>query len=163
MLSCTDIQGWRTSCRFTSDYTICKKSDKGQFRWSETEPYIYCWSCRIITWIIKFTFLSAHDKISLEVIMPRFKENNRKQSIMIPLFLENQLLLGTIEHSIDYLVDNKLYLRPLISDYNNKANGAPAYPPGALLKVLFLAFIRGIYSSTSIPVRIWFSWLYQMI
>ncbi len=65
--------------------------------------------------------------------MPRFKENNRKQSIMIPLFLENQLLPGTIEHSIDYLVDNKLDLRTLISDYNNEANGAPAYPPGAVI------------------------------
>lgn len=82
--------------------------------------------------------------------MPRFKENNRKQSIMIPLFLENQLIPGTIEHSIDYLVDNTLDLRPLISDYNNEANGAPAYPPGPLLKVLFLAFIRGIYSSRKI-------------
>lgn len=82
--------------------------------------------------------------------MARFKYTDRKQGRILPVTLEEQLIPGTLEHSIDLLVDKKLDLTDLEAAYKNENNGASAYHPKDLLKVLFAAFLRGIYSTRKI-------------
>jgi transposase len=64
--------------------------------------------------------------------------------------LEKQLLPGTFEHALNYLVDHELDLRRFDARYRNDFTGASAYPPALLLKVILFAYSRGIVSSREI-------------
>lgn len=64
--------------------------------------------------------------------------------------LRQQLVAGTFEHALDWLVDHELDLRGFDARYRNDTNGAPAYPPGLLLKVVLFAYARGMVSSRQI-------------
>ena len=64
--------------------------------------------------------------------------------------LERQLLPGTFEHALNYLVDSELDLRCFDRRYKNDFTGASAYPPAMLLKVVLFAYSRGIVSSRGI-------------
>ena len=64
--------------------------------------------------------------------------------------LEKQLLPGTFEHALNYLVDHELDLRRFDARYRNDFSGASAYPPALLLKVILFAYSRGIVSSREI-------------
>lgn len=82
--------------------------------------------------------------------MPRFIECDYNQTVLLPVAFENQILPGTFEHSIHYLVDNQLDLSIFDSKYKNDENGRPAYDPAILLKIILLAYSRGITSSRRI-------------
>lgn len=82
--------------------------------------------------------------------MPRFKEYNYQQTVMLPVSFEQQILPGTFEHSINYLVDQKLDLSIFHQRYRNDDGGRPAYDPSILLKIVLLAYSRGITSSRKI-------------
>ena len=82
--------------------------------------------------------------------MPRFIDYNYNQTVLLPVAFENQILPGTFEHSIHYLVDNQLDLRIFDSKYKNDENGRPAYDPAILLKIVLLAYSRRITSSRRI-------------
>jgi transposase len=82
--------------------------------------------------------------------MPRYRENERKQSIMIPIQFDQQIQPGTFEHAVDYLVDNEIDLREFEAVYQNDETGAPAIHPGTLLKIVLFAYSRGIISSRRI-------------
>jgi len=64
--------------------------------------------------------------------------------------LERQLLPGTFEHALNYLVDRELDLHRFDRRYKNDYTGASAYPPAMLLKVVLFAYSRGIVSSRGI-------------
>ncbi|WP_294256248.1 transposase [Propionivibrio sp.] len=64
--------------------------------------------------------------------------------------LEKQLLPGTFEHALNYLVDHELDLRRFDARYRNDFTGASAYAPALLLKVVLFAYSRGIVSSREI-------------
>ena len=64
--------------------------------------------------------------------------------------LQSQLIPGTFEHALDWLIDHELDLTPFDARYKNDDEGAPAYPPGMLLKVVLFAYARGLISSRSI-------------
>jgi len=64
--------------------------------------------------------------------------------------LERQLLPGTFEHALNYLVDHQLDLSRFDARYKNDLTGAAAYPPAMLLKVVLFAYSRGIVSSREI-------------
>jgi len=64
--------------------------------------------------------------------------------------LRRQLVAGTFEHALDWLVNHELDLRGFDACYRNDTNGAPAYPPGLLLKVVLFAYARGMVSSRQI-------------
>ena len=49
--------------------------------------------------------------------------------------LRQQLVAGTFEHALDWLVDHELDLTSFDKRYRNDTNGVPAYPPALLLKV----------------------------
>jgi len=68
----------------------------------------------------------------------------------IPVDLERQLLPGTFEYALNYLVDHELDLSRFDARYKNDLSGAPAYPPAMLLKVVLFAYSRGIVRSRGI-------------
>lgn len=69
---------------------------------------------------------------------------------MIPVNFSTQILPGTIEHTINWMVDNRIDLSGLSKKYRNDFTGAPAYDPAILLKIVLLAYSRGIVSSRMI-------------
>ena len=73
--------------------------------------------------------------------MPRFKPENRDQGVMTPISYHKQILSGTFEHSIDYIVDTKINTEALEGRYENDETGASAYSPKMLLKIVLLAKI----------------------
>ena len=82
--------------------------------------------------------------------MPRYKPYDYRQTVMLPVDFEQQILPGTFEHSVHYLVDNELDLSLFASKFNNDATGRPAYDPAILLKIVLLAYSRGVTSSRKI-------------
>lgn len=64
--------------------------------------------------------------------------------------LARQLLPGTFEHALNHLLDHEIDLAPFDARFRNDIIGAPAYPPGTLLKVVLFAYAQGIVSSRGI-------------
>jgi transposase len=82
--------------------------------------------------------------------MAKFKPYNYSQMVMLPVSLENQLILGTLEHTIHEVVEKRIDLSIFKEKYNNDETGSPAYDPKILLKVVLLAYSRGIIGSRKI-------------
>ena len=64
--------------------------------------------------------------------------------------LQRQLLSGTFEHAMNYLIDKELDLSGFDVRFNNDVTGAAAYPPSMLLKVVLFAYSMGIGSASNI-------------
>jgi transposase len=69
---------------------------------------------------------------------------------MLPVVFDQQILPGTFEYSLNYLVDKKLDLRIFHHRFKNDDGGRPAYDPAILLKIVLLAYSRGFTSSRKI-------------
>lgn len=82
--------------------------------------------------------------------MARFIDYNPHQTVLLPVSFEQQILPGTFEHTLNYLVDNKLDLSIFHHKYKNDDNGRPAYDPALLLKIVLLAYARGVTGSRRI-------------
>jgi transposase len=82
--------------------------------------------------------------------MAKFKPLNENQLVMLPISLQDQLVPGTLEHTISELVDKHLDLSVFDVRYNNDETGATAIHPKILLKVILLAYARGMISSRQI-------------
>ena len=82
--------------------------------------------------------------------MARYKHYSYEQGVMIPVDFTSQIVPGTIEYTINWLVDNKIDLSGISKRYINDSTGAPAYDPAILLKIILLAYSRGIISSRMI-------------
>ncbi len=81
--------------------------------------------------------------------VPRYKGNDR-QDLMIPVCLGEQLLPGTIEHAIDWIIDHEIDTSRFDALYKNDETGRPAYDPKALLKVILFGYSKGMISSRQI-------------
>ena len=68
----------------------------------------------------------------------------------LPVDLSQQLLPGTFEHALNYLIDHELDLTHFDERYHNDATGAAAYPPAMLLKIVLFAYANGIIGSRPI-------------
>jgi len=68
----------------------------------------------------------------------------------IPIDLARQLLPGTFEHAVNHLLEHELDLTRFDARFRNDVTGAPAYPPAMLLKVVLVAYARGMVSSREI-------------
>jgi transposase len=68
----------------------------------------------------------------------------------LPVDLARQLLPGTFEHALNYLLDHAIDLASFDARFRNDETGAPAYPPALLLKVVLFAYSQGIVSSRGI-------------
>jgi transposase len=82
--------------------------------------------------------------------MPRYKAYNYDQLVMIPISLEDQLELGTLEYTINELVEKHVDLSVFEGRYQNDDTGATAINPKVLLKVILFAYSRGMISSRQI-------------
>lgn len=82
--------------------------------------------------------------------MAKYKPTNPSQGHFLPVFFHKQLQKGTFEYAINHLIDEELDLSHLDVRYQNDETGAPAYDPRILLKVVLLAYSRGITSSREI-------------
>ena len=78
--------------------------------------------------------------------MARYKLIDRNPKF-IPVVLDAQLMAGSFEYALDYLIDHELDLSRFDSHYKNDDTGAPAYAPAVLLKIVLLAYSRGMVSS----------------
>lgn len=78
--------------------------------------------------------------------MARYKQIDTRPKF-IPVDLVAQLLPGTIEHALSYLIDHEIDLSSFDARYRNDETGASAYPPAMLLKVVLFGYSRGIVSS----------------
>ena len=70
--------------------------------------------------------------------MPRYKEANYAQGQFIPIQFEHQILPGSLEHGLCYVVDHKINMSAFDALRNNDAVGAPAYAPRVMLKICLL-------------------------
>jgi len=82
--------------------------------------------------------------------MAKFKPLNENQLVMLPISLQDQLVPGTLEHTISELVDKHIDLSVFDVRYNNDETGATAIHPKILLKVILLAYARGMISSRQV-------------
>ena len=81
--------------------------------------------------------------------MPRFRKGNFTQQMLVPVDLQEQLMPGTMEKTINDLID-RMDMKVFLERYRNEATGAPAYDPRVLLKIILFAYSRGILSSRKI-------------
>jgi transposase len=79
--------------------------------------------------------------------MARYKSYSYEQAMFIPVHFQKQILPGSFEYALNYIVDNELDLSVFETRYKNDETGAPAYDPGILLKIVLYAYSRGITSS----------------
>ena len=66
--------------------------------------------------------------------MPKYKSYNYAQEMMIPVNLERQLVPGSLEFAIHYLVDNEIDLSGFEERFKNDEEGRPGYDSRILLK-----------------------------
>jgi len=82
--------------------------------------------------------------------MAKYKRYDYKQSLMIPVSLEEQLMPGTLEFAIHTLVESRMDMSVFDDNYQNDETGRSAYDPKILLKVVLLGYSRGLTSSRQI-------------
>jgi transposase len=82
--------------------------------------------------------------------MPKFIPYDHNQNAMIVINFRDQLQLGTFEHAIHYLIQDKLDLSVFNPAYKNQQQGRPAYDPRVLLSIVLFAYSKGITSSREI-------------
>ena len=85
-----------------------------------------------------------------EVSMAKYKPSNENQMVMLPISLQDQLVPGTLEHIINRLVNENIDLSVFDERYKNDLTGAAAIHPKILLKVILLAYAKGMISSRQI-------------
>ena len=80
--------------------------------------------------------------------MPRFKPvDHGLQFLAVDLSL--QLQPGSFEYALHHLIEHEIDLSEIEARYKNEDEGAWAYDPRVLLKIVLLAYSRGIISSRS--------------
>jgi transposase len=77
----------------------------------------------------------------------KYKNYDYSQGKFVPIYFDKQILPGTFEYTLHYLIDNEIDLSPFDGRYRNDKTGAPAYDPAILLKIILYAYSRGITSS----------------
>jgi transposase len=82
--------------------------------------------------------------------MAKYKPSNEDQMVMLPISLQDQLVEGTLEHTINRLVNENIDLSVFDERYKNDVTGAAAIHPKILLKVILLAYAKGMISSRQI-------------
>jgi transposase len=82
--------------------------------------------------------------------MAKYKRYDYSQSVLIPVSLEQQLVPGTLEFAIHTLVETRMDMSVFDNNYQNDETGRSAYDPKILLKVVLLAYSRGLISSRQI-------------
>jgi len=82
--------------------------------------------------------------------MARYEHYDHAQMKLLPISFDRQILPGTFEHTLNYLIDEKIDLAVFEARYHNDDGGAPAYDPAILLKIILFAYSKGIIYSRRI-------------
>ncbi len=82
--------------------------------------------------------------------MAKHQHYDYKQSVLEPIFLEDQLVPGTLEYAIHYIVEERLNMGIFDRRYNNDATGRKSINPKLLLKIILYGYSRGMTSSRSL-------------
>ena len=82
--------------------------------------------------------------------MARYKKYSYDQGKLLSVHFHKQVVEGTFEYTLSYLIDNEVDLAPFDDKFCNDETGAPAYDPAILLKIILFAYSRGIISSRKI-------------
>jgi len=82
--------------------------------------------------------------------MAKYKTYDYRQRVLLPVSLEDQLMPGTLEFAIHTLVEKRLDMSIFEGKYRNDETGRAAYDPKILLKLVLLAYSRGLISSRKI-------------
>lgn len=82
--------------------------------------------------------------------MAKYKPYDYSQSLLIPVSLQKQLMPGTLEFAIHTLVEGRMDMSVFDTRYQNDDIGRRAHDPKILLKVVLLAYSRGLISSRQI-------------
>jgi transposase len=81
--------------------------------------------------------------------MPRYKRVDMSPRLLA-VDLSRQVLPGSFEFALTRLIDHHLSLSAFESRFRNDQVGAPAYPPAVLLKIVLLAYSKGLIHSRDI-------------
>jgi len=84
--------------------------------------------------------------------VPRYKHIDMSPRLL-PVDLSAQIVPGSFEYALAHLIDHELDLSAFAARFRNDATGAAAYPPSVLLKIVLLAYSRGILSSRAIEAK----------
>jgi transposase len=82
--------------------------------------------------------------------MAKYKYYDYSQDVLIPVSLEKQLVAGSLEFAIHYLVETRMDTSIFDDRYRNDETGRCAYDPKVLLKVVLLGYSRGLIGSRKI-------------
>ncbi len=82
--------------------------------------------------------------------MAKYKSYNYSQTVMLPVSLDDQLMESTIEFAIHILVEEIMDMTRFDAKFKNDETGCKAYNPKILLKIILLAYARGIIHSRKI-------------
>jgi transposase len=82
--------------------------------------------------------------------MARYRSYDYSQKVLLPVSLESQLMPGTLEFAINALVEEHMDLSLFDERYCNDATGRSAYDPKVMVKIILLAYSRGLISSRKI-------------
>jgi transposase len=82
--------------------------------------------------------------------MARYKETGKDQGYFIPVVLSDQIVEGTYEDTLRWLIDEKLDLGVFDRKYGNDETGATAINPKILLKIILYCYYMGVLSSRKI-------------
>jgi transposase len=81
--------------------------------------------------------------------MARFKPIHKGLKLL-PVDFDRQIIPGSFEYALCHLVDSELDLSSFHARYKNDAEGASAFDPSVLIKIILLAYSRGIIHSRKI-------------
>ena len=81
--------------------------------------------------------------------MARYKNADNSQGLFLTVYLSEQLVPGTFEWTLNYLIE-KTDISLFDINYKNDEKGAPAYSPRVLLKAILYCYSMGILSSRKI-------------
>jgi len=82
--------------------------------------------------------------------MARYRSYDYSQGVLLPVSLEAQLMPGTLEFAINTLVEGHMDLSLFDERYCNDDTGRTAYDPKVMVKIILLAYSRGLISSRKI-------------
>ncbi len=82
--------------------------------------------------------------------MARYKSYSYAQKTLIPVDFHEQILPGTFEYALNYIIDKEFDLSLFEDRYKNDETGAPAYDPAIMLKIILYAYSKGIIHSRKI-------------
>ena len=79
--------------------------------------------------------------------MARYKDYSYDQGMFLPVSFHEQIVPGTFEYALNYIIDNEMNLSIFEDRYQNDQTGAPAFDPAILLKIILYSYSLGITSS----------------